>query len=70
MVVLKRDFQMARVSLDLSDAVPPRDGCEDRFEKRSADDFNPTAIDELLDPVDVLGMVEFQPLQQTAGYVQ
>ena len=63
-------FEVARVGADLPDAVAARNARQDRLVERPAEDLDLPALDELAEPVDVLGVMLDEPFQQAAGGVQ
>ena len=63
-------LQPAGVAADLADAVPRGNHRQDRLEIGPAEDLDPPLLDQLRQPVDVLGLMRGEPFHQRAADVQ
>ncbi len=63
-------LQESGIAADLSDAIPRGNHRQDRLEICPAENLDPSLLDELGQPVDVLGLVRGQPFHQRAADVQ
>ena len=63
-------FQPTAIADDLTDPIARRNHRHDRLVKRAADDFDSARGDQARQPIQILGMVDVEPLHQRPAGVQ